>query len=73
MIVGGPAKRSRIATRDAVGVLRIQDLGSIEQGKLADLVLLGRNPVEDSHKTEKVWRTVKAGRIFDLDRLRRRE
>jgi hypothetical protein len=36
---------------------------------LADLVLLGANPLDDIHNTETIWRVIKGGRLFDPDKL----
>ena len=46
--------------------------GSVEPGKIADLVLLRENPLEDIHNTRKIEIVVAAGRLFDraaLDQL----
>lgn len=40
-------------------------LGAIEEGKLADMVLLSRNPLEDIANTEKVVGVFVNGRYFD--------
>ena len=51
---------------------RLDDLGTVEKGKLADLVLLDANPLDDIHNTNKICAVVGDGRFLDrkaLDRL----
>jgi hypothetical protein len=43
---------------------RQKDLGSVEVGKLADLVLLSRNPMEDIRNTRSVETVIQGGRIL---------
>ncbi len=42
-----------------------QHLGSIEPGKLADLIVIDGNPAEDLSHTEKIVYTMVNGRLFD--------
>ena len=64
-----PLQAISIATRDAaeaVGAAR--DLGTLEVGKLADILLLDANPLEDIRNTEKIWRVIKGGWVFDPEK-----
>ena len=38
--------------------------GTLEQGKLADIVFLEADPLTDIHNTEAIWRVVKNGRLL---------
>jgi imidazolonepropionase-like amidohydrolase/Tol biopolymer transport system component len=65
-----PLQVLRIATEhaaDAVGARN--DLGTIEPGKLADIVLVDRDPLIDIKNTQTIWRVLKGGWVFDPSRL----
>lgn len=46
-----------------------KDIGSIEPGKLADLVVLEQNPLEDIKRTEHVRYTMVNGRLYESDSM----
>jgi imidazolonepropionase-like amidohydrolase len=68
-----PLEALQTATLNPARVLGLADsLGRIEPGKLADLVLLDANPLEDIRNTQKIRAVVADGQLYrraDLDRL----
>jgi imidazolonepropionase-like amidohydrolase len=66
-----PAEVLSMATLGAAKVMRHdRDLGSIEAGKLADLVLVDGDPTADIAAVRKVRAVVKDGVVYDLPALR---
>jgi imidazolonepropionase-like amidohydrolase len=58
------------ATRNAAVVLgREQDLGTLEAGKLADLLILSADPLEDIRNTRRIAGVVKGGVLYRLEEL----
>jgi imidazolonepropionase-like amidohydrolase/WD40 repeat protein len=66
-----PAEVLRLATEGAAAAVGTEDLGTIAPGKLADIVLLQANPLENIRNTETIWRVVKGGWIFDPQKLQK--
>jgi len=58
---------STIFGAEAIGL--DQDLGSIEVGKLADLVVLDQNPLENIRNTNTISWVMKNGRLYEGDTL----
>ena len=72
MTQGGmtPQNALRTATIDAARSLGLdRDIGSLEPGKLADLVILDRNPLENIENTDSVAMVMVNGRLFDAATL----
>jgi imidazolonepropionase-like amidohydrolase len=66
-----PLAALRMATQDAATALGAgSSLGSLDVGKLADIVLLDASPLEDIHNTRTIWRVIKDGWLFDPEMLR---
>jgi imidazolonepropionase-like amidohydrolase/dipeptidyl aminopeptidase/acylaminoacyl peptidase len=72
MASGGmtPMHALRAATldsADSIGLAR--DIGSLEVGKMADLLVLDANPLDDLKNTAKISQVMKNGRLYDAATL----
>jgi Tol biopolymer transport system component len=65
-----PLEMLRCATVNGSKIIgRPQDLGTIEPGKLADLVIMDKNPLDDIHNTNTIHWVMKNGELFEGDTL----
>lgn len=75
LVIAGltPVEALRAATLNPATFFGLdKTLGTIEQGKIADLVLLDANPLDDIRNTQRINTVVSNGRLFDrkaLDRM----
>lgn len=65
-----PAEILVAATKNAAAVMgRDADLGTLERGKLADIILLDADPLLDIKNARKIFRVMKGGKFIDLTTL----
>jgi imidazolonepropionase-like amidohydrolase len=48
---------------------KLSDFGTVEKGKVADLVLLDANPLDDIRNTQKIQAVIVSGRYFSRANL----
>ncbi|HEV3008177.1 MAG TPA: amidohydrolase family protein [Burkholderiales bacterium] len=67
-----PMAALQAATRNpAVYLDRVQELGTVEQGKVADLVLLEADPTQDIRNTCRIAAVIAGGKLFSREALDR--
>jgi hypothetical protein len=72
LVLGGmtPLEALRCATLGGAKYLGYDhDLGSLEPGKLADLVIMDKNPLENIRNSESISRVMLNGRLYDATTL----
>lgn len=72
MASGGLAPHDVLRTATILGAEAVgmgDDVGSLEPGKYADLVVLDRNPLEDIRHTNSIRYVMKDGRLYEGDTL----
>jgi imidazolonepropionase-like amidohydrolase/Tol biopolymer transport system component len=72
LVQGGmtPMQGIRCATMNGAWSLGLdKELGSLETGKLADLIILDKNPLEDIHNSQYIKYTMVNGRIYDAETM----
>lgn len=69
---GGMSNHNALKTATILGAEAIglsKDLGSLEVGKLADLLVLDRNPLENIRHSNSIRQVMKNGRLYEGDTL----
>jgi len=62
-----PLEAIRAATFDAARVLRAEnEIGSLEEGKIADVLILDANPAENIENTRRIATIIQAGRTVKI-------
>jgi imidazolonepropionase-like amidohydrolase len=63
-----PAQAIRAATSSAADLIgRSNDVGTLEAGKLADIIAVGRDPLQDVTALETVTFVMKDGKVYKQD------
>lgn len=60
-----PMAALQAATSRAAAAVERRDLGTIEVGRVADLVVLDGDPLADAANLRRVWRVMKGGHLYD--------
>ena len=64
---GEPKDEAIAAAKGTAGRIAgaAEELRTIEEGKLADLLILDADPLQDIRNTRKIWRLLKGGGVFE--------
>jgi imidazolonepropionase-like amidohydrolase len=65
-----PAEAISAATRSGASLLRVDSLGLIAPGKVADLVVLKQDPLADIRNTLAIQQVMSRGRMLSPDSVR---
>jgi imidazolonepropionase-like amidohydrolase len=61
-----PLAAIRAATGDAAELIQAEDVGTIEVGKIADLIIVEGNPLEAIENTKRIGTVIQRGRVVDV-------
>jgi imidazolonepropionase-like amidohydrolase/Tol biopolymer transport system component len=65
-----PMQAIRCATINGAGYLGMdKEIGSLETGKLADLIVLNENPLDDIRNSDKIKYVMANGRLYDAESM----
>jgi Tol biopolymer transport system component len=65
-----PLEAITAATGNSARALGLDsEIGTIEVGKQADLLLLDADPLQDIRNTQKIWKVIQGGRVVDREAL----
>jgi len=65
-----PLQALRCATQNGADYIGMgNQIGSLEKGKLADLVVMEKNPLEDIRNTESITNVMVNGRLYDAETM----
>ena len=65
-----PVDVIKLATSNAARILKLEDIGSIERGKVADLLIVQGDPSTNISDTRNVANVIKGGNLIDRNSLR---